>query len=158
RTRDVRVALHRRHAVERDFHDHRHDHRNDCLRAGHRRPLWLRGRAGARQPTRVTSATGQVATKADATFGDYVSADSHVTEPPEVWSERIDPAYRDRAPVLRTVPGQGATIVIDPGGPGEAPVAFGRIAAAGRVLADDDDGWSWEELHPGGYDPAARID
>ena len=87
-----------------------------------------------------------------------MSADSHVTEPPEVWSERIDRAYRDRAPVLRNVPGQGATIVIDPGGPGEAHVAFGRIAAAGRVLADDDDGWSWEELHPGGYDPAARID
>ena len=92
-----------------------------------------------------------------AEFGDYVSADSHVTEPAEVYSERIAREFRERAPVLRHLPGQGATIVIDPGGPGEAQVAFGRIAAAGRVLGEDDDGWSWEELHPGGYDPAARI-
>ncbi len=99
-----------------------------------------------------------VESEAGATFGSYVSADSHVTEPPEVYSDRIDPAFRDRAPVLEHLPGQGATIVIDPGGPGEAHVAFGRIAAAGRVLGDDDEGWSWDQLHPGGYDPVARID
>jgi predicted TIM-barrel fold metal-dependent hydrolase len=92
-----------------------------------------------------------------ATFGSYVSADSHVTEPPEVWTDRLPAAYRDRAPILAHPEGMGATIVIDPGGEGEQLVPFGRIAAAGRVLRGGEDGWSWDELHPGGYDAAARI-
>ena len=93
---------------------------------------------------------------AEATFGTYMSGDSHVTEPPGAYAD-IDPAFRDRAPILVERPDAGATIVIDPGGPGEVDVALGRIAGAGRVLADGDPGWSWEELHPGGYDPVARV-
>ena len=31
-----------------------------------------------------------------------ISADSHFVEPPEMWSERIDAEYRDRAPRLVT--------------------------------------------------------
>ena len=92
-----------------------------------------------------------------ATFGTYISADSHVTEPPEVWTDRLDAEFRDRAPILTHPPGMGATIVIDPGTAAEQQVPFGRIAAAGRVLKGGEDGWSWDELHPGGYDPVARI-
>ena len=69
-----------------------------------------------------------------ATFGTYISADSHVTEPPEVWTDRLDAEFRDRAPILAHLPGMGATIVIDPGTAAEQQVPFGRIAAAGRVL------------------------
>ena len=93
-----------------------------------------------------------------ATFGTYVSADSHVTEPPEVWTDRLDTEFRDRAPILAHPPGMGATIVIDPGTDAEQQVPFGRIAAAGRVLQGGEDGWSWDELHPGGYDAVARIE
>jgi predicted TIM-barrel fold metal-dependent hydrolase len=93
-----------------------------------------------------------------AGFGSYISADSHVTEPPEAYRDRIDPRFRDRAPVLAHLPGRGATIVIDPGGPGESEVALGRIAAAGRRLTGEEDGWAWDELHPGGYDARARIE
>ena len=52
----------------------------------------------------------------------------------------------------------GATIVIDPDGPGQNLVPFGRIAGAGRKLVGGEEGWSWDELHPGGYDAAARVD
>ena len=89
-------------------------------------------------------------------FGEYISADSHVTEPEAAYAD-IDPKFRDRAPKLRHIPGQGATIVIDPDGPGESYVPFGRIATAGRTQIDRDDGWAWEELHPGGYDATARV-
>ena len=29
-----------------------------------------------------------------------ISADSHVSEPPDLWAERVDRKYRDRAPRL----------------------------------------------------------
>ena len=45
-----------------------------------------------------------------ATFGTYISADSHVTEPPEVWTDRLDAEFRDRAPILTHPPGMGATV------------------------------------------------
>jgi len=89
-------------------------------------------------------------------FGEYISADSHVTEPEEAYAT-IDAGFRDRAPKLVHLPGQGATIVIDPGGPGESYCPFGRIATAGRTQIQRDDGWAWDELHPGGYDPVARV-
>jgi len=92
-----------------------------------------------------------------AGFGTYVSADSHVTEPPEAWAS-IDRRFAERAPRLEHLPGMGATIVIDPGGPGHNAVPFGRIAAAGRTLTGGEEGWTWDQLHPGGYDPVARIE
>jgi len=39
-----------------------------------------------------------ISTYRDATF---ISTDSHVTEPIELYAERVDVAYRDRAPVIR---------------------------------------------------------
>jgi len=92
-----------------------------------------------------------------ARFGEYISADSHVTEPEAAFAT-IDPEFADRAPRLTHLPGQGATIVVDPGGPDESFVPFGRIAAAGRTRIPKPGGWSWDELHPGGYDPVARLE
>ena len=31
-----------------------------------------------------------------------ISADSHVSEPPDLWTSRVDKRYRDRAPRLVT--------------------------------------------------------
>src|SRR5665213_956938 len=92
-----------------------------------------------------------------AVFGNYLSADSHVTEPEEAFAA-IDPKFRSRAPKLAHIAGQGATIVVDPDGPGQAFVPFGRNAAAGRTQIDRPDGWAWDELHPGGYNPTMRIE
>ena len=41
-----------------------------------------------------------------------ISADSHVTEPPEAWTD-IDPAFRDRAPRVQHVDGMGDIYVIE---------------------------------------------
>jgi len=34
-----------------------------------------------------------------------ISADSHITEPPDCYVKHIDPAFRDRAPYLKTIDG-----------------------------------------------------
>ena len=63
-----------------------------------------------------------------------VSADSHITEPPNLYVDFIDPAFRERAP----------HVAIDPENGGEAfyidgfarPVALGLLAAAGMDPKD----------------------
>lgn len=74
-----------------------------------------------------------------------ISADSHFVEPPEMWAERIDPEYKDRAPhVVRDVGGRkGQFIVCE----GMAPSAVGRAFGAGvrpedlpRLLEEGFDG------------------
>ncbi|MGI9579310.1 MAG: hypothetical protein ACR2OH_14010, partial [Microthrixaceae bacterium] len=45
------------------------------------------------------------------TYG-YVSADSHVTEPPDCYADYIDPAFRDRAPYIEHHPERGDLYVI----------------------------------------------
>jgi predicted TIM-barrel fold metal-dependent hydrolase len=84
-----------------------------------------------------------------------ISADSHVTEPPNCFLDYIDPKFRDRAPRVRPDQRRGFVYAIDgmPNG-----VAFGTVAAAGKAPKDIkfEDG-RWEDLHKGGYDGAARI-
>ncbi len=85
-----------------------------------------------------------------------VSADSHITEPGDCYLPFIDPAYRDRAPVSVTHDVMGAAMSVDNG---RSVVPYGMVAAAGRTW--DQIGphiyVGWEELHPGGWDPVARL-
>src|SRR6195952_571195 len=85
-----------------------------------------------------------------------VSADSHVTEPGDCYLPYIDPAYRDRAPVSVTHDVMGAAMSVDNG---RSVIPYGMVAAAGRSW--DQIGPSvyvgWDELHPGGWDPQARL-
>jgi predicted TIM-barrel fold metal-dependent hydrolase len=90
-------------------------------------------------------------------FGEAISADSHVTEPEAAYAT-IDRRYAHRAPRRAEVPGQGVTMVVGPGGPGERLVPFGCMAMAGRTHVRKPEGWAWDELHPGGFDPVARLD
>jgi predicted TIM-barrel fold metal-dependent hydrolase len=84
------------------------------------------------------------------------SADSHVTEPGDCYIDRIDPAFRDRAPRAITHDKLGAVMLIDGG---KSLVPYGMVAAAGRpaerigphIRVD------WDELHAGGWDPKARL-
>jgi uncharacterized protein len=85
-----------------------------------------------------------------------ISADSHITEPPNTYVDHIDPAYRDRAPrMVDGGEGVGDLFVIDGM---SRPVPMGLVAAAGkpaeeiRVM-----GVKFEDLHPGGWDPQARL-
>jgi predicted TIM-barrel fold metal-dependent hydrolase len=85
-----------------------------------------------------------------------ISADSHITEPPNTYIDYIDPAYRDRAPkMVDGGEGVGDLFVIDGM---SRPVPMGLVAAAGkpaeeiRVM-----GVRFADLHRGGWDPDARL-
>lgn len=94
---------------------------------------------------------------AASTTGDQayrlISADSHVNEPPDLWTSRVPSAMRERAPrVERFEDGDAWVIegVTD-------PINFGMNACAGL---DPEEMRSWvrfEEIRRGGHDPAARL-
>jgi predicted TIM-barrel fold metal-dependent hydrolase len=91
-----------------------------------------------------------------ATATRCISADSHVTEPPDTYIDRIDPAFRERAPRVHFDENLGDVMLIDNG---KSLVPFWLTAAAGRP-ADEirlDMGKRFEDLHAGGWDPKARI-
>ncbi|SFS09412.1 amidohydrolase family protein [Sphingomonas jatrophae] len=95
-------------------------------------------------------------TAADNAIPDkLISADSHVTEPPGCYIDRIDPAFRDRAPRVSTDRDGGDGFVID-GMPGSIPM--GIVAAAGKDPRDIKKGETlFADLHRGGWNGADRI-
>jgi len=84
-----------------------------------------------------------------------ISADSHITEPPDTYVDRIDPKWRDRAPRMEHHEKLGDIFVID----GLArPVPMGLVAAAGKPAEEIRiTGVRFDELHRGGWDPVARL-
>ena len=85
-----------------------------------------------------------------------ISADSHVTEPPDTYVDRIDARYRDRAPRLEHHDTLGDVMLIDNG---QSVVPYWLVAAAGRPTEEVrlDSGRTFDELHRGGWDPVARL-
>jgi predicted TIM-barrel fold metal-dependent hydrolase len=92
---------------------------------------------------------------ARVTDGPIISADSHITEPPNCYVDFIDPAFRDRAPYMHHDDDAGDMFVI----PGMSrPVAMGLVAAAGKPAEEITvKGVNFDELHRGGWDPDARL-
>ncbi len=84
-----------------------------------------------------------------------ISADSHVTEPPGTYLDRIDRRWREKAPRLQDLGGEVGEVFVIEGM--KTPVPMGLVAAAGkpaeqiRML-----GVRFEELHRSGWDPSAR--
>jgi predicted TIM-barrel fold metal-dependent hydrolase len=86
-----------------------------------------------------------------------ISADSHVFEPADLWHDRLDARFKDRAP--RIIPGyqgqSGSYFVAE----GIAPYRISKIAAL-AVKPEDlpkfDDA-SMKDLRMGGWDPSARL-
>lgn len=85
-----------------------------------------------------------------------ISSDSHVFEPPDLWTNRIDPKFRDRAPYMRRegnkdqVIVEGDLMLSDIGlllGAGTRFEAPEMISHEGR----------FEDVHVGGYDPIEHI-
>ncbi|HEX2851571.1 MAG TPA: amidohydrolase family protein [Acidimicrobiales bacterium] len=91
----------------------------------------------------------------DSTFP-VISADSHITEPPNTYTDYIDPAWRDRAPhMVDGGDNVGDLFVIDGM---DRPVPMGLVAAAGKPAEDIRvNGVRFEDLHRGGWDPEARL-
>ena len=85
-----------------------------------------------------------------------LSSDSHVFEPPDLWTTRIDAAFRDRAPRMQRINGvdqlvveehqviAGIRLISNAGARFEAPET---ISSQGR----------FEDVHQGGYDPAQHL-
>ena len=85
-----------------------------------------------------------------------ISADSHITEPGDCYLDRIDPKFRDRAPIAVTDETMGATMLIDNG---RSRLPYGMVAAAGRPAdkIHPHNFVPWEELHPGGWNAEERL-
>lgn len=87
-----------------------------------------------------------------------ISADSHVSEPPDLWVTRVDKQFRERAPRL----------VIDPPGlsgayflyEGYAPHPIGIGLGAGKSAEELKEFLTkatYADARPGGWDPAERM-
>ena len=86
-----------------------------------------------------------------------VSADSHMMEPADLWQERLDNKYKDRAPrVIEGYQGQkGHFFIVE--GIRPFPVAGGF--AAGSKPEDLPKVWEkgYEGCRPSGWDPVERL-
>jgi len=84
-----------------------------------------------------------------------ISADSHITEPPGTYVDRIDPVYRDTAPHMKYIENLGDVFIID-GWP--VPIPMGLLAAAGKPPEEIRiAGVKFEEMYAGGWEPKARL-
>ena len=84
-----------------------------------------------------------------------LDADAHVNEPPDLWHTRVPQRLRARAPkVLRTE--QGDVWSFDDG---KRLRPLGLTATAGlSYLQFRPEGYRYEEIRPGSFDPKARLD
>lgn len=89
-----------------------------------------------------------------------ISADSHIVEPPDLYSSRIDARFRDRAPRMerrRTSAGREYDAwVID----GMQVGTLGAVMQAGQRFEDPsqiDFLGVWEDVRKGAYDPQAML-
>lgn len=84
-----------------------------------------------------------------------ISADSHITEAPDTYIAHIDAQWKDRAPRIVRLEGQGDVFQIDGM---KKPIQLGLVAAAGKPPEQiTQGGVTFEELHRGGWDPDARM-
>lgn len=84
--------------------------------------------------------------------GPVWDADAHICEPPSVWEQYAEPAFRDLVVQQRRSPSGGESLWaggVDTGtnaAPACIPGAYGNPNA------------SWDDIFPGGYDPHARLE
>ena len=82
-----------------------------------------------------------------------ISADSHVTEPPGVWIDRMPQKYQDRAPRMETLE-QGDAWIFE-GYP--TPINFG-LNQCGGLPPERRVAWiPFSEARVAGYDPVVRL-
>jgi len=90
-----------------------------------------------------------------------ISADSHMMEPANLWVERLDQKFQDKAPKVIKTEGKGGFVFVVPGLPA-FPVAGGF--AAGRsgeelkeFLGEVNQAKGYEAARPSGWDPVERL-
>ena len=82
-----------------------------------------------------------------------ISADSHVVEPPDLFTEYIEPRFRDRAPHVIEDPEFGTIWEVE--GLGYPSVEL--MAGAGRSIEEIGPRARFERARQGGWDPDERI-
>ncbi len=85
-----------------------------------------------------------------------LSSDSHVFEPPDLWTQRIDDAFKSRAPRMERVGDVDHLVIED----GQMIAGIGLISNAGaRYEAPEtiSDHARFEDVHVGGWDPAQHL-
>ena len=83
-----------------------------------------------------------------------ISADSHISEPPNTYIDYIDPKYRDIAPRIEPGTDKGALYIIDGM---KRTIPMGLIAAAGQQPEELNPKADFEDLPRSGWDPSYRI-
>ena len=84
-----------------------------------------------------------------------ISADSHITEPPDCYRTHIDPTFRDVAPHIVNDAKLGDIYVVDGM---QRTIPMGLVAAAGRDPSTlRMTGGKFEDLHRGGWDSKVRL-
>src|SRR5438046_10688620 len=82
-----------------------------------------------------------------------ISADSHVNEPPDLWTSRVPAKFRDRAPRIERFDDGDAWVLEGV----QDPINFGMNACAG-LPPTEMRGWCrFEDIRRGGSDPAGRT-
>src|SRR5262245_15614558 len=91
----------------------------------------------------------------DTTRDQYrlISADSHVNEPPDLWTSRVPAEYRDRAPRVERFENGDAWVLEGV----DDPITFGMNACAGLAPEEMRSWTRFDDIRRGGYDPAARL-
>jgi len=79
-------------------------------------------------------------------------SDAHICEPPSVWEQYAEPGYRDLVLQSRRVPQGGDAVYVQ-------DRCTGMNAAPACIPgAYKDTGASWDQILPGSYDPARRLE
>ncbi|MFK7894668.1 MAG: amidohydrolase family protein [Myxococcota bacterium] len=86
----------------------------------------------------------------------FISADSHVSEVDATYAE-IDPKFRDERPRAIFDADRGGAIFTVPNLEMASGVPMALVCTAGRKPEDFNKPIPWEELHPAGHDPKARL-
>ena len=83
-----------------------------------------------------------------------VSADSHMLEPPDLWTKRLDKKFRDQAPHVED--NEKGSYFVAPGlKPSRVSLGFGAGRSGEELKAHFNKGFS--EAPAGGWDPVERI-
>jgi predicted TIM-barrel fold metal-dependent hydrolase len=82
-----------------------------------------------------------------------IDADSHVTEPPDVWTSRVPARYVGDVPhVVRDEDGRDVWVLAD-----VMICKIGSTSAAGSLPGAENRFKTYGDIHPGSYDAAARL-
>jgi predicted TIM-barrel fold metal-dependent hydrolase len=98
-----------------------------------------------------------------------ISADGHVNEPPTLWTERLPDKFKERGPRIIETPRTKGHAWIMEGQKRPSPMGFSSMYSKASKRFDraslvdsfkqiKDRGVRYDDVFPGSYDPAARVD